>query len=126
MKDGSPGFGTLDHETPRTRVKWLGGDGQDGPWIYWVERQAGEVIAPHKHKADRVEYIARGSIEWFEGEAAVAWYRDGRENASGTRYKAGTMTWVPAGTVYGYKILEDTDVMLWFYGSPGGTEYAVR
>ena len=34
------------------------------------------------------------------------------------------MTWLPAGQVYGYRISEGTDVLVWFHGPPGGTTWA--
>lgn len=119
--DGAPGFGTRTGVT--SRVKWMGGDEEHGPWIYWVERSAGEVIRPHKHRAGRVEFVVRGAIEWFEGSDALTWLRAGTPEGGGRRYEAGSLTWVPAGKVYGYRILEDTDVLLWFDGHPRGTDF---
>ena len=128
-QQGAPGFGRVRNEdATESHVKWMGGDHDTGPWIYWVQRPAGHVIPPHKHKAGRVEFIARGAIEWFEGREAVEWFRHGpnaEDAPTGRRYSQGSLTWMPAGTVYGYRILEDTDVLLWFDGPPGGTDWAL-
>jgi hypothetical protein len=121
--EGSPGFnGKIQSES---RVKWLGGDEANGPWIYWVERSAGELIKSHRHKGGRVEFIVRGAIDWYQGDEAVEWGRAGYPEGGGRRYETGSLTWVPAGTVYGYRIVEDTDVLLWFDGHPRGTEWAL-
>lgn len=119
----TPGFGRV-RSGVEARVKWLGGTDEAGPWIYHVERRAGEVIPPHRHHADRVEYILEGTIEWHEADEAVAWYRDGALAGTGERYVANSLTWVPAGRVYGYRIIEDTRLLLWFGSSPGGTDWA--
>ena len=29
-------------------LKWLGGDMATGPWVYWVQLDAGQKAAPHK------------------------------------------------------------------------------
>ncbi len=122
--EGSPGFGKVTTPTD-SRVKWMGGDEATGPWIYWVERSAGELIKPHKHRGGRVEFIVRGAIEWHEGEDAVNWLRAGFPEGGGHRYETGSLTWVPAGRIYGYRILEDTDVLLWFDAHPQGTDWAL-
>lgn len=119
----TPGFGRV-RAGVEARVTWLGGSPEDGPWIYHVERRAGEVIPPHRHRAGRVEYVLEGAIEWHEGEEAVAWYRDGASEGEGARYGPDSLTWVPAGRVYGYRIVEDTRLLLWFDSSPGGTDWA--
>ena len=121
---GSPGFGGKPIASD-SRVKWLGGDEATGPFIYWVERSAGEIIKPHKHRSGRVEFIVRGAIEWYQEADALAWVRAGLPEGGGSRYETGSLTWVPPGTIYGYRIVEDTDVLLWFDGNPQGTEWAL-
>jgi hypothetical protein len=116
-----PGFGAVGEDVP-IRSRWLGGSDEAGPWIYWVEHEAGVTVAPHKHLTDRVEVLLEGAIEWFEGPDALQWLRDA--DHVGHRYSAGTLNFVPARTLYGYRILEPTKLLLWFYGNPGGTEYA--
>jgi len=91
--------------TSQAKVKWIGGTPADGPWVYWIEHPAGSLVRPHKHFVARIEYILEGSLEWFEGESALNW-RHGEPTQEGVRHEAGTLSYAPAGFVYGYRILE--------------------
>ena len=77
------------------------------PFVYYNQRPAGDVTADHKHVANRVEFLIAGEIEWREkGKAPVV-------------YGPGTLTYVEAGTVYGYTVLKDATILILFDGSPG-------
>jgi uncharacterized cupin superfamily protein len=57
--------------------------------------------------ANRVEFLIEGEIEWRErGKDPVV-------------YGPGTLTYVEAGTVYGYTVLKDAVILILFDGSPG-------
>jgi uncharacterized cupin superfamily protein len=86
-------------------TRFLGRD--DGPWVFYVERAAGDVNPMHRHGANRVEFIIDGEIEWREpGKEPVV-------------YGAGTMSYVDAGTTYGFTVLRDCKILMVFDGSPG-------
>lgn len=105
------------------QIKWLGGDAETGPWVYYIEHPEGAIVKPHKHNARRVEYVLDGEIEFFEGADAVAWYR-GDTSITGTRHGAGTVSWVPPGTVYGYRITKASKLLHVFFENPvGRTEH---
>lgn len=107
----------------KARIKWLGGDAETGPWVYYIEHPEGAIVKPHKHNARRVEYVLDGEIEFFEGSDAVAWYR-GDTSITGTRHGAGTVSWVPPGTVYGYRITKASKLLHVFFENPvGRTEH---
>ena len=55
----------------------------------------------------RTEYVIEGKIEWRE---------PGQEPKI---YGAGTLTYVEAGTIYGYTVLEDAKILILFDKSPG-------
>lgn len=77
------------------------------PYAYFIERPAGDVTPDHAHAANRTEFVLEGRIEWRErGKAPV-------------EYGAGTLTWVEAGTVYGYTVLEDAKILILFETPPG-------
>ena len=104
----------------RANVKWLGGDAETGPWVYWIEVPAGSVTKPHRHFAPRIEFVLEGEIEWFQGEDALELLKDEPEKA-GVRYGPGSMSYMPAGTLYGYRILEDARMLHVFFDNPVGT-----
>ncbi len=108
----------------RAHVKWLGGDAETGPWVYWIEVPAGSVTKPHRHFAPRIEFVLEGAIEWFQGEDALELLKDEPEKA-GIRYGPGSMSYMPAGTLYGYRILEDARMLHVFFDNPvgAGTAY---
>ncbi len=94
-------------------TRFLGLPGQDfvlptkPPYAYFIERPAGDVTPDHAHNANRTEFVVEGRIEWRErGKPPV-------------EYGAGTLTWVEAGTVYGYTVLEDAKILILFERSPG-------
>jgi quercetin dioxygenase-like cupin family protein len=77
------------------------------PFAYYIERPKGDVTPDHSHNAGRTEYVIEGRIEWRE---------PGKEPEI---YGAGTLTYVEAGTVYGYTVLEDAKILILFDRSPG-------
>lgn len=103
----------------RARIKWLGGDADDGPWVYYIEHPAGAVVKPHKHNARRVEYILEGEIEFFAGADALAWHR-GDTSITGTMHGPGTLSWVPPGTLYAYRITRPSKLLHVFFENPVG------
>jgi hypothetical protein len=77
------------------------------PFAYYNRRPAGDVTPEHRHVANRVEFLIEGRIEWRErGKDPVV-------------YGPGTLSYVEAGTVYGYTVLEDAVILILFDGSPG-------
>ena len=84
-----------------------------GPWIYYSERPAGAVIPYHRHGADRTEFVLEGEIEFRFAEPP----EDGSPQVSS--YGAGTMSFVTAGTAYGYTVLSDARILLIFEQEPG-------
>lgn len=107
----------------QARVKWLGGEPETGPWVYYAEHPTDAVVKPHKHHAARVEYIIDGEIEFFVEDDAVRWFR-GDEEVRGTRHGQGTVSYVPAGRVYAYRIVSATKLLHVFYDNPvGATEH---
>ena len=97
----------------RKSTRFLGLPDQDfvhptkPPYAYFIERPAGDVTPDHAHDANRTEFVVEGRIEWRErGKPPV-------------EYGAGTLTWVEAGTVYGYTVLEDAKILILFERSPG-------
>jgi uncharacterized cupin superfamily protein len=59
------------------------------------------------HGAKRIEYVTEGRIEWRErGKPPV-------------EYGAGTLSYVEAGTIYCYEVLEDATILVIFEKSPG-------
>lgn len=99
------------------KIKWMGGDSTDGPWVYYIEHPVGAVVKPHKHDARRVEYVLDGEIEFFSGKDALAMYR-GDETVSGSLHGPGTISWVPPGTVYGYRITKASKLLHVFFENP--------
>ena len=103
----------------KARIKWLGGDSESGPWVYYIEHPVGAVVKPHKHNARRVEYILDGELEFFAGDDALAMYR-GDETVSGSIHGPGTMSWVPPGTLYAYRITKASKLLHVFFENPVG------
>lgn len=101
------------------KLKWLGGDAETGPWVYYIEHEAGAVIKPHKHQARRIEYVLDGEIEFFAGDDAVRWYR-GDTSITGSLHGEGSLSWVPPGTVYAYRITKPSKLLHVFYENPVG------
>lgn len=94
-------------------TRFLGLPGEDfvkpvkPPFAYFIERPKGDVTPDHAHDANRIEFVVEGRIEWRErGKAPV-------------EYGAGTLTYVEAGTIYGYTVLEDAKILILFEKSPG-------
>ena len=103
----------------KARIKWLGGDSATGPWVYYIEHPQGAVVKPHKHHAPRIEYVLEGEIEFFLGKDAVAWFR-GDASIEGSRHGAGSLSYVPSGTIYAYRITEASKLLHVFYANPVG------
>ena len=94
-------------------TRFLGLPGEDfenpekPPFAYHIRRPKGDVTADHRHAAGRTEYLIEGAIEWREvGKPPVV-------------YGAGTLTYVEAGTIYGYTVLEDASILILFDQPPG-------
>ena len=106
-----PGLDSGDGTAKSTKYLGLVGDDPvhpaNPPYAYLIRRPSGDVTKDHKHRANRVEFIVEGEIEWRE---------QGREPV---RYGAGTLTYVEAGTVYGYTVLEDAKILILFDRPPG-------
>jgi hypothetical protein len=92
-------------------TRFLGSD--DGPWVYYSERPAGAVIAPHQHRSARTEFLVEGEIAFRFAQPP----EDGSPQE--ITYGAGTMSYVNAGVVYGYEVLEAAKILLWFDTQPG-------
>ena len=106
----------------QARIKWLGGEPETGPWVYYAEHPTDAVVKPHKHHAPRIEYIIAGEIEFFAGDDAVRWFRG--EDVTGTRHGPGSVSFVPPGQVYAYRIVEASQLLHVFYENPvGRTEH---
>jgi hypothetical protein len=94
-------------------TRFLGLAGEDfmnptqPPFAYCIERPKGDVTPDHSHNAGRTEFVIEGKIEWRE---------PGKEPRV---YGAGTLTYVEAGTIYGYTVLEDARILILFDRSPG-------
>ena len=77
------------------------------PFVFHIRRPKGDVTQDHAHAANRIEFLIEGRIEWRErGKPPV-------------QYGAGTLSYVEAGTVYGYEVLEDATILLIFEKPPG-------
>jgi len=106
-----PGSGAVAG-TERKRTHFLGQpddnpiDPQKPPFAFYIKRPVGDVTPDHSHLANRVEFVIEGKIEWRER---------GKEPVE---YGAGTLTYVEAGTVYGYTVLEDATILIIFEGVP--------
>jgi hypothetical protein len=114
-----PGIGAVPG-TGRKSTHYLGlpGDNpldpQKPPFAFYIRRPAGDVTPDHSHQANRIEFVIAGQIEWRErGKNPVV-------------YGAGTLTYVEAGTVYGYTVLEDATILVVFESRPHVSEYAAR
>lgn len=103
-----PGVGDDVPELPdRQGITKFMGDPERGPWVYYTESPAGDRIPMHKHTSNRVEFLFKGRILWHErGQESV-------------EQGAGTMSYVEAGTVYGYDVLDDAVILVMFDEPPG-------
>lgn len=94
-------------------TRFLGPEGEDfvnplkPPFAYFIERPKGDVTPDHSHNANRLEFVVEGRIEWRE------------QGLEPVTYGPGTLTYVEAGTVYGYTVLEDARILIVFEKSPG-------
>ena len=89
-------------------------DPQKPPYCFYIRRPAGDVTPDHSHRANRTEFVIEGTIEWRErGKDPVV-------------YGAGTLTYVEAGTTYGYTVLEDATILIQFDAPPYVSEYAAH
>jgi hypothetical protein len=114
-----PGVGAVPG-TDRKATHYLGPaddnplDPQRPPYAYYIRRPKGDVTKDHSHRANRVEFVIDGRIEWRER---------GKEPVE---YGAGTLTYVQAGTVYGYTVLDDATILIVFETAPNVSEYALE
>ena len=99
-------------EGDKGSTRFLGRPGA-GPWVYYSERPAGAVIPNHRHRSDRTEFLLEGEIEFRFAEPPA----DGAPQVA--RYRAGTLSYVTAGTAYGYTVLSDAKILLMFPEEPG-------
>ena len=113
-----PGLGAVPG-TDQKQTRYLGLptdnplDPQMPPFVYHIRRPAGDVTPVHSHRANRIEFVIDGKIEWREqGKDPVV-------------YGAGTLTYVEAGTTYGYTVLEDATILIIFEDRPYVSEYTV-
>jgi hypothetical protein len=113
-----PGHGIVPGDD-RKNTRYLGLpddnplDPERPPFVFYIRRPAGDVTPDHSHRANRIEFVIEGRIEWREpGKDPVV-------------YGAGTLTYVEAGTVYGYTVLEDATILIVFEARPRVSEYAV-
>ncbi len=100
-------------DVPGKSTRFLGLPGEDfadpqrPPFAYYIERPKGDITPDHCHNAGRTEFLLEGKIEWREpGEEPRV-------------YGAGTLSYVEAGTIYGYSVLEDARILILFDRSPG-------
>jgi quercetin dioxygenase-like cupin family protein len=111
-----PGTGKVAG-TDRKSTRFLGLPGvnpldpQRAPYVFYIKRPAGDVTPAHSHQANRIEFVIEGAIEWRQR---------GKEPV---RYGAGTLTYVQAGTVYGYTVLEDATILIVFEDRPSVSDY---
>ena len=114
-----PGSGAVPG-TDRKSTRYLGLpddnplDPQKPPFAFHIRRPAGDITPDHSHRANRIEFVIEGRIEWRER---------GKEPVE---YGAGTLTYVEAGTVYGYTVLEDATILIIFESRPQVSEYAAQ
>ena len=108
-----PGAGRLRQDLSKAKTKFLG-DPETGPWLYLLDRPAGDGVPLHKHSANRIEFVVEGEIHWKDTE--------GRDEV----YGAGTVTYVTAGTKYEYTVTRPTRILLWFDEKPSLIEEAAR
>ena len=80
---------------------------EEPPYAYYIERPKGDITPDHSHHAARTEFLIEGEIEWRE------------TGKPPQRYGAGTLTYVEAGTVYGYTVIRDAKILIQFDRSPG-------
>lgn len=103
-----PGVGEIAHIPTQTgtTTRFLGRE-VEGPWVYYKEQKKGDVVPFHRHAQNRTEFLIDGSIEW-------------RERGKEPRvYGPGTLSYVEAGVLYGYEVLEDARILIIFDGPPG-------
>jgi hypothetical protein len=112
-----PGHGMVPGDE-RKNTRYLGLpddnplDPEKPPYVFYIRRPAGDVTPDHSHRANRIEFVIEGRIEWREpGKEPVV-------------YGAGTLTYVEAGTVYGYTVLDDATILIVFDARPRVSEYA--
>lgn len=80
---------------------------EEPPYAYYIERPKGDITPDHSHNAARTEFLIEGEIEW-------------REPGKPPRtYAAGTLSYVEAGTIYGYTVIQDAKILIQFDRSPG-------
>ena len=109
-----PGVGKFRVDQNQAQTKFLGSDPEAGPWVYLIDRPAGDGTSWHKHTANRIEFIVDGEIQWHDSEGNEA------------TFGAGTINYVPAGTQYEYVTTKPTRILLWFDQRPSWIGEASR
>lgn len=84
-------------------VKYMESVAGQSSRVLIAEHPTGARVKPHKHPNGRLEYIIDGEIEFFEGQDALRFWR-GDPEVKGTVHGPGTVSFVPANTLYGYRI----------------------
>jgi hypothetical protein len=106
-----PGEGDAGGGSKTTKFLGLTGenfvDPKKPPYAYYIQRPKGDVTPDHCHTANRIEFVLEGKIEWRERKKEPA------------VYGKGTLTYVEAGTIYGYTVLEDATILIIFEEPPG-------
>jgi hypothetical protein len=100
-------------------VKYMPGEDGEQPFVLLAEHPTGARVKPHKHQNGRLEYIIDGEIEFFEGADALAFWRG--EPVEGTRHGPGSVSYVPGGTLYAYRITKASK-LLHVHQSHGGND----
>jgi hypothetical protein len=90
-------------------VKFMQGNDKMRPFVLLAEHPEGARVKPHKHPYGRLEYILEGEIEFFEGRDAIDFGKGLPVN--GTRYGPGAISFVPAGTLYAYRITKASKLL---------------
>jgi quercetin dioxygenase-like cupin family protein len=99
-------------------VKFMDGKGQMKPFVLLAEHPEGAQVKPHKHPYGRLEYILEGEIEFFEGQDARDFGRG--KPVTGHRHGPGEISYVPANTLYAYRITKASKLLHIHEANPGG------
>lgn len=101
-----PGVGVIRDHMNGGRSRWLGLDEEEGPWVYINYFPKGYIAKPHFHAANRTELLMKGAILWQE------------PGKKPRRYDAPAFSYVLARNVYGFEVLEDSEIYVIFDTRP--------
>jgi hypothetical protein len=90
-------------------VKFMEGNEKMRPFVLMAEHPEGAKVKPHKHPYGRLEYILEGEIEFFEGRDAIDFGKG--LPVVGHRHGPGECSYVPAGTLYAYRITKASKLL---------------